>query len=181
LHLCFAGGYLGGVHSRGFGRISRTPGRHHGARYRHAPRSDRSALRLIVQSVKKYPDGTPTVLDAAAHLIFRFETGESAGAQPGCWPRPLPDLVAFRAIVGEIADLRTKLSLGQLGANRVTTSGVPFGVHPGQADSTAATREKTGNTGRRPNNDPGPEGTGMRGMSRVASLVIPAATRSKGE
>jgi hypothetical protein len=95
-------------------------------------------IRLIVQPVIKNSDGTPTVLDTAAHLIFRFETGANVGAQPGCLPRPLPDLVAFKAIVGEIAALRTKLSLGQLGTNPITTSGLPLGVHPGLADPTTA-------------------------------------------
>jgi len=95
-------------------------------------------IRLIVQPVIRNPDGTPTVLDTAAHLIFRFEAGGSAPPQSGCLPRPLPDLVAFKAIVAEIADLRTKLSLGQLGTDLVTTSGVPLGVHPGLADSATA-------------------------------------------
>lgn len=95
-------------------------------------------IRLIVQPVIQNPDGTPTVLDTAAHLIFRFESGTNAGPQPACLPRPIPDLGAFKAIVAEIADLRTKLSQGQLGINRVTTSGVPLGIHPGLADPTTA-------------------------------------------
>lgn len=76
--------------------------------------------------------------DTAAHLIFGFTAGANAPAQPGCLPRPIPDLVAFKAITAELAALRTKLSDGQLGANRVTTSGVRLGVHPGLSDATTA-------------------------------------------
>jgi hypothetical protein len=50
----------------------------------------------------------------------------------------LPDLVALKAIVTELADLRTKLSEGKLGANSITTAGVPLGVHPGLVDQTTA-------------------------------------------
>jgi hypothetical protein len=50
----------------------------------------------------------------------------------------VPDLVAFKAIVAELAALRTKLSDGLLGANKVVTSGVSLGVHPGLADATTA-------------------------------------------
>jgi hypothetical protein len=93
-------------------------------------------IRLILQPVTRGADGTPTVLDTAAHLIFSFIAGAGAPAQAGCLPPPTPDLVALRTIVAEVADLRTKLALGQLGANRVTTSGMPLGVHPGLADPT---------------------------------------------
>jgi hypothetical protein len=91
-------------------------------------------IRLIVQPVIRNPDGTPKVLDTAAHLIFEFIASAAAPAQPGCLPRPTPDLAAFRAIVAEIAELRTKLGLGQLGANAIATAGVPLGVHPGLTD-----------------------------------------------
>jgi hypothetical protein len=73
-----------------------------------------------------------------AHLIFSFLAGVQDPAQKGCFPRPIPDLVAFQQIVGEIADLRTRLSDGKLGANKVTTSGKPLGVHPGLIDPTTA-------------------------------------------
>ncbi len=93
-------------------------------------------IRLIVQPVIRNADGTPTVLDTAAHLIFSFTAGSGAAPQPGCLQPPIPDLAAFRTIVAEVADLRTRLGLGQLGANRVTTTNVPLGIHPGLLDAT---------------------------------------------
>jgi len=95
-------------------------------------------IRLVVQPVTRNADGTPKVLDIAGHLIFDFLVGANNPAQAGCFPRPTPDLVAFKAIVAELAVLRTRLSIGQLGANKVTTSGVPLGVHPGLLDATTA-------------------------------------------
>jgi hypothetical protein len=94
-------------------------------------------IRLIVQPVTRKPDGTPKVDDIAIHLIFNFTLEKQNGpAQAGCSPRPLPDLDAFNAIVADLAALRTKLSNGQLGAHKVTTSRVPLGIHPGLADAT---------------------------------------------
>jgi hypothetical protein len=95
-------------------------------------------IRLILQPVTRNPDGTPKVFDIAAHLIFDFTLRPEVGAQAGCSPRATPDLVALKAIVTELADLRTKLSEGKLGANSITTAGVPLGVHPGLVDQTTA-------------------------------------------
>ncbi len=96
-------------------------------------------IRLIVQPVTRNPDGTPLVHDIAGHLIFNFTLAKpNDPAQTDCLPRPLPDLDAFNAIVQDLAAIRTKLSNGQLGTNKVTTSGVPLGVHPGLADPTTA-------------------------------------------
>jgi hypothetical protein len=96
-------------------------------------------IRLIIQPVTKNPDGTPKVLDFAGHLIFDFVLPTpNAPAQPGCLPRLQPDPGAFNAIVADVAALRTKLANGQLGTNRITTAGVPLGVHPGLADATTA-------------------------------------------
>ena len=92
-------------------------------------------IQLIAQPVIRNADGTPTVLDTAAHLIFSFTLGSGAAPQSGCLPPPVPDLAAFRTIVAEVADLRTRLGLGQLGANRVTTTDVPLGTHPGLVDA----------------------------------------------
>lgn len=92
-------------------------------------------IRLIIQPVTRKPDGTPKVDDIAAHLIFDFTTSVGP-AQTGCLPRRVPDLATFREIVLDLAAARTKLSNGQLGTNKVTTSGVPLGVHPGLADPT---------------------------------------------
>ena len=96
-------------------------------------------IRLIVQPVTRNPDGTPNVHDIAAHLIFDFTLPKPSNpAQAGCSLRPVPDLDAFTAIVADLAALRTKLSDGQLGAHKVTTSGIPLGVHPGLVDATTA-------------------------------------------
>jgi hypothetical protein len=94
-------------------------------------------IRLIIQPVTRNPDGTPKVHDIAGHLIFDFTLEKQDDpAQDGCRKRQLPDLDAFNAIVADLAALRTKLSNGQLGTNKVTTSGIPLGVHPGLADAT---------------------------------------------
>ena len=95
-------------------------------------------IRLIVQPVTQNADGTPKVHDIAAHLIFGFVAGAEAAAQAGCSPRPKPDLGAFSEIVAELAALRTKLSDGQLGASKITTSGALLGVHPGLIDAATA-------------------------------------------
>jgi hypothetical protein len=92
-------------------------------------------IRLIIQPVTRNPDGTPSVLDIAGHLIFDFNSPTTA-AQPGCLPRRLPDLATFSKIVADLATLRTKLGSGQLGPHKVTTSDFPLGVHPGLADAT---------------------------------------------
>jgi len=101
----------------------------------------RPEIRLIIQPVTRNPDGTPKVLDIAGHLIFDFILEkQNAPAPAGCLPTglPLPDLDAFNAIVADIAALRTKLSNGLLGTNKVKTASVPLGVHPGLADATTA-------------------------------------------
>jgi hypothetical protein len=95
-------------------------------------------IRLIVQPVMRNPDGTPKVLDIAGHLIFDFTLPPTAPPQPGCLPRRLPDLDALNSIVRDLNSLRTKLASGQLGADKVTTSGIPLGVYPGLADGTTA-------------------------------------------
>jgi hypothetical protein len=98
-------------------------------------------IRLIVQPVTRDANGKPVVRDIAAHLIFNFVTDvPDAPAQPGCFPRNKPDLVTFKQIVAELATLRTKLSEGQLGANKVTTAGTLLGVHPGLLDATTASK-----------------------------------------
>jgi hypothetical protein len=95
-------------------------------------------IRLIIQPVIRNPDGTPKVLDIAGHLIFDFTLPPTAPAQVGCLPRRLPDSDAFNSIVADLASLRTRLSDGQLGTHKVTTSGLPLGVYPGLADATTA-------------------------------------------
>ena len=96
-------------------------------------------IRLIIQPVTRNADGTPNVRDIAGHLIFDFKLAKpNDPAQADCSQRPIPDLDAFKSIVADLAALRTKLSNGQLGANKVTTAGSPLGVHPGLADGTTA-------------------------------------------
>lgn len=96
-------------------------------------------IRLIVQPVTRKPDGTPRVRDIAVHLIFDFKVkNQNNPVSSDCSPRPIPDLDTFNAAVEDLATLRTKLSDGQIGAHKVTTSGVPLGVHPGLADVTTA-------------------------------------------
>jgi hypothetical protein len=96
-------------------------------------------IRLIVQPVTRNADGTPKVHDIAGHLIFNFTLAKpNDPPQPDCLPRLMPDLDAFNAIVADLATIRTKLGNGQLGTNKVTTSGMPLGVHPGLADPTTA-------------------------------------------
>jgi hypothetical protein len=95
-------------------------------------------IRLILQPVIKNADGTVAAQDITAHLIFNFTSGLEPPAQPGCFPRPKPDLAAFRQIVADIAELRSSLRDGKLGADKVTTAGKPLGVHPGLIDATTA-------------------------------------------
>jgi hypothetical protein len=95
-------------------------------------------IRLIIQPVTRNADGTPHVHDIAGHLIFDFLTGLDAPAQADCLPRPKPDLDAFKAIVTDLAVLKTKLSNGELGTDKVLTDGLPLGVHPGLTDATTA-------------------------------------------
>lgn len=94
-------------------------------------------IRLIIQPVIRNADGTPKVLDIAGHLIFDFSALDQP-AQTGCGPRRVPDLATFQRIVTDVAAMRTKLSNGQLGTDKVTTIGVPLGIHPGLADATTA-------------------------------------------
>jgi len=98
-------------------------------------------IRLIIQPVIRNDDGTPKVLDIAAHLIFDFILPQQdAPAQTGCLPRPQPDLDAFSAIVKDAIALKTNLSEGRLGADMVTTAGAPLGVHPGLNNPATAAR-----------------------------------------
>jgi hypothetical protein len=79
------------------------------------------------------------VLDIAGHLIFDFST-LGLPAQPGCNQQRIPDLPTFQKIVADVAALRTKLANGQLGTGKVTTSGLPLGVHPGLTDPATASQ-----------------------------------------
>jgi hypothetical protein len=95
-------------------------------------------IRLIIQPVTVNKDGSVEVSDVAGHLIFDFVLGTADPASPGCLPRLTPDLGTFRAIVAELAALRTSLSNGDFGQKKIITSGAPLGVHPGLADPATA-------------------------------------------
>jgi hypothetical protein len=96
-------------------------------------------IRLIIQLVTRNADGTPVVHDIAGHLIFDFVTQKpSDPAAAGCFPRPVPDLDAFRTIVSDLVALRTRLNDGQFGGARIVTAGLPLGIHPGLADKRTA-------------------------------------------
>ncbi|MGB2645059.1 MAG: hypothetical protein WBG02_05045 [Candidatus Acidiferrum sp.] len=95
-------------------------------------------IRLIVQPVTRNADGSPKVDDIAGHLIFDFGTFAHP-VQSGCLPMRVPDLDAYNAIVADVAAIRTKLADGKLGADKVSTFGVPLGVHPGLVDVTTVT------------------------------------------
>jgi hypothetical protein len=90
-------------------------------------------IRLIIQPITRSADGTPTVLDIAGHLIFDFASAPIP-LRPDCFPRRLPDPTAFNSVLSDLTALRDKLRDGQLGADKVSTSGRPLGVHPGLAD-----------------------------------------------
>jgi hypothetical protein len=92
-------------------------------------------IRLIIQPVIKNPDGSPKVLDIAAHLIFDFVIfPPDAPVAVDCFPRFQPDMSTFNPVVADMEALRTRLSNGQLGSHAVSTAGVPLGIHPGLAD-----------------------------------------------
>jgi hypothetical protein len=52
----------------------------------------------------------------------------------------MPDPDAFNLVVADLVALQTKLSNGALGTNKITTAGVPLGVHPGLKDATTENR-----------------------------------------
>lgn len=89
-------------------------------------------IRLIIQPVTTNADGTVTILDLAAHLIFSVaQVAPAAPVAAGCFPIFKPDPTALKALIADVAALRTKLASGQLGSAKVSTAGVPLGVHPG--------------------------------------------------
>src|SRR5204862_2827386 len=95
-------------------------------------------IRMIIQPVFKEANATVKALDVTAHLIFSFVSGLQPPSKPGCFPRPVPDLAAFKEIVAEFAALRSKLRDGKLGHNKVVTDEKALGVHPGLIDQTTA-------------------------------------------
>jgi hypothetical protein len=96
-------------------------------------------IRLIIQPIIKNPDGSPKVLDIAGHLIFDFvKLPPDPPPMEGCTFRFQPDMDAFKAVVADVAALRTKLNNGQIGFHAVSTVGVPLGIHPGLADPATA-------------------------------------------
>jgi hypothetical protein len=97
-------------------------------------------IRLIIQPITRAADGSPRVLDIAGHLIFDFVTATpDPPAQPDCLERQSPDSAAFHSVVLDLLALRDKFRNGLPGINKVDTSGLPLGVHPGLLDPTTAT------------------------------------------
>ena len=94
-------------------------------------------IRLIAQPVVVKSDHSVKVFDMAAHLIYNFVSGVEAPARQGCFPRPQPDLAAFKSILADFAALRTRLAKGGFGGVEIVTAGRPLGVHPGLADKNA--------------------------------------------
>jgi hypothetical protein len=95
-------------------------------------------VRLILQPITRLPNGGLKVHDVAAHIIYTFITGFEAAAEPGCFPRPKPDLTAFNKIVGDFSALRDELQSGKFGKVGIKTAGRLLGVHPGLANRAAA-------------------------------------------
>jgi hypothetical protein len=96
-------------------------------------------IRLIIQPIIKNADGSPKVLDIAAHLIFDFIVlPPDPPPSADCFPRLQPDMNTFNSVIADAAALRTRLNNGQLGAHAVSTIGVPLGIHPGLADPATA-------------------------------------------
>ena len=87
-------------------------------------------IRLIVQPIVDDGSGGLQVLDIAAHLIFSFTSGRDTPAQPGCFPRPIPDMAKVKAIAVDAKDLRTRLANGQIRGTAIQTKGKPLGLHP---------------------------------------------------
>jgi hypothetical protein len=96
-------------------------------------------IRVIIQPIIRNPDGSPKVLDIAAHLIFDFITPmPDPPASAECFPRFQADTGRFGSVVTDVAALRTMLNNGQLGPHAVSTVGVPLGIYPGLADPATA-------------------------------------------
>ena len=94
-------------------------------------------IRLILHPVTVNPDGSVNVHDIAAHLIFSFELQPPVPqdpTKPDCLPKIRPDRDALRSIFAGAVALRDKLNSGALGGQKVTTAGMPLGVHPGLAN-----------------------------------------------
>lgn len=95
-------------------------------------------IRLIIQPVGRAPNGSPVLGDIAAHVVFGFVSGFDPPAQGSCPPRPRADATALRGIISDLLALRDKLNGGDVGGKRISTAGLPLGVHPGLADPATA-------------------------------------------
>jgi hypothetical protein len=89
-------------------------------------------IRVIVQPVTVSDDGKVTVHDFAAHLVYSYVTGLEP-ADPGFLPRAVPDRDRFRAILDDLARLKSSLKVAG-----IDTQGMPLGVHPGLKGDTTA-------------------------------------------
>jgi len=87
--------------------------------------------------VTKNANGSITVHDIAAHLIFSFSVlPPKAEESPGCLKRSIPDDAAFKAVVSDVAVLRDQLAAGDFAQTKVETAGL-LNIHPGLKGATA--------------------------------------------
>ena len=85
-------------------------------------------LRLILQPVT-VEGGKVKVHDFTAHLVYSYSTPKGVNIF-GVFAPQNPDMVKFRAILDDLANLKAKLK-----ARGIDTQGVPLGVHPGLRDN----------------------------------------------
>jgi len=95
-------------------------------------------IRFILQPVTQDRSGKVQVHDVAAHVIFSFIAGADAPKEPGCLPRPKPDMDAFKKVAQDFAALRDRLNSGEFGGVKVATNDALLGVHPGLANPKTA-------------------------------------------
>lgn len=87
-------------------------------------------LRLILQPVT-VDGGNVKVHDFTTHLVYAFSTPKEA-AKPGFITPQDPDTAGFKAILDDLAALKS-----QLKGKGIDTQGMPLGVHPGLKNGAA--------------------------------------------
>lgn len=87
-------------------------------------------IRLIAQPVIKGSDGTPEVLDIAAHLVYSYSTRSDVFAQAGCFPKQIPNMEKVSEIARDVQNLKMRLAQGEIGGKKIKTGDVPLGIHP---------------------------------------------------
>lgn len=99
----------------------------------------RPQIRLILQPVQ--PDGSAHPQDITAHLVFDFVVDQTTPAN--CPFFAVPDIASFKTVVLDAANLRDQLDSGAFAGAKVSTSGLPLGLHPGLANSATAPLVRT--------------------------------------